>query len=172
MSAAPIWKPPAGPLSEDQRIAGIRELLKGASPGLRRAALSLVLHEDLEKARAAYLRAHEAEEAYKADLIRSNGEAVKGAAERLDAALDVLWPILDVMVLAIHATGLVEDRVEAVRACMAQLGTVCGPWRDVRAGLERGVGLTGYDTPDNVAAVQLEVLQIHERWVARSQKSA
>lgn len=153
-------------------MAGIRELLKGGSPSFRRAVISLALHEDLDRARTAYLRVYEAGEAYKADLIRRNGASLKAAAERLDEVLKVLVPVAEVAVLAVRAAGVADDRLAAVHACMSQLGAICGPWRDVRPGMERGAGLPGYDDADACAAAREEAVQLHERWVAQAKKSA
>ncbi len=169
----PIWKPPGGPLSEDQRVAGLRKLLDGASPAVRRAAISLAIHADLEAARRAYAKVYEDGERFKADLIRANGKAARQTAERLGEAFDVSAALVEVAGLLVQVTGETEARAGTLALVMAQLGAVCGPWRDVQPGREAGAGLSGYDEPDAVAHAKADAVRIHEQYLARqARKSA
>lgn len=161
-----IWKPPGGPLKDDQRVAGIRKLLDGASPTVRRATISLALHADLEAARDAYTRAYNADERYKADLIRTNGLAVKRSADHLAAALDVGTALLELAALLVQVTHEADSRADVLKLVMGQLAAVCGPWKDVPAGLESGAGLSGYDDADGVARAKASAVRLHEQYVA------
>lgn len=168
--SAPIWKPPAGAMREDQRIKAVEKILDGASPTVRRAIISMAIHADLEAAREAYARVYADDQKYKAALIRTNGKAVQGAAERLDAALETAQALLEVAVLAVKAASLVEGREAALRETMGQLAAVYGPWRDAAKGLEEGAGLSKYDTADGVERVQREARELHQRYMARTSK--
>lgn len=165
-----IWKPPSGPLKDDQRVAGIRKLLDGASPTVRRAAISLALHADLEAARTAYTEAYNADEAFKAKLIRANGTAVKASAEHLDHMLEVGHALLEVAGLLVQVTDTAEARGQTLALVMAQLGAVCGPWRGVPAGREAGAGLTGYDDDEGVAKAKAAAVRLHDLYVASKRK--
>lgn len=168
--SAPIWKPPSAPMKEDQRVKAVGKILDGASPSVRRAIISMAVHADLEAAREAYSQVYADDQKFKAALIRTNGKAVQGAAERLDVALELSQALLDVAVLAVKAASLVEGREAALRETMAQLASVCGPWRDAAKGLEEGAGLSRYDTVDGVERVQREAQELHQRFVARTSK--
>jgi len=167
----PIWKPPAGPLSEDQRVQGIRRLLDGASPTVRRAAISLALDGSLSAARRDYAKVYDDGEQYKAQLIRANGMALRESAERLDAGLELLTDLLKLSALAVQAAGEVEVRQRALGLAMAQLAAVCGPWRDTMPGIERGEGLSQYDNAEGVAAIKEQARRLHEAYLRRRERA-
>lgn len=166
----PIWKPPAGPLKDDQRLAGIRRLLVGASPQVRRATISLALHADLQAARDTYAEVYEADEKYKANLIGRNGRSVREAAERLADAFDTGSALLELASILVRVACVTETREGVLHLAMAQLDAVCGPWRNCARDLERGKGVTGYDTEDGVAKVRADAEALHRRYVEQRDK--
>lgn len=169
--AEEVWKPPSGPLSEDQRVAGVRKLLDGASPAVRRAVISLALHAELDAARRDYTRVYAEEERYKAALIRANGHALRTCAEHFDAGLALLTELRQVAALVVQAAVEVESRERVLALAMAQLAAVCGPWRDAPPGLERGEGLSGYDNADGVEQARQAARRLHEQYLRRRQKA-
>lgn len=172
MSAEPIWKAPSGPMKDDQRIAAIRKLLDGASPQVRRAAISAALHADLEQARRTYAKVYEAEEKYKAHLIGLNGRNVREAADRLADVFDTGAALLELASILVRVAVETETREGVLALAMGQLGAVCGPWKDGTRGLERGAGISGYDSADGVARIRADAASLHQRWLDKQGKPA
>lgn len=146
------------PMTADERIGVLEKILNGAPVAVRRAAIKIALEGELESARDAYRKAHQAGEAYKAKLITGNAKGVKGCAERLDEAVEVFMALNDVAALAVQAASVVEDRHHALQMVLMNLREVCGPWSGQARGLEHGAGLSAYDEPDNVKRVKAEAL--------------
>lgn len=155
-------------MKEDERIAGLRKVLDGASPRVRREAIRLAVHGALEAARSAYTDAHQDGEKFKAHLISRNGQGLKPIAARLDEALDVFDALSEVGSLVVRAHSVAKMRADALIGAMNQLGAVCGAWTGCAEGLERGAGLSRYDTPDAVQAVKEDAARLHAKWLARS----
>lgn len=170
MSDEPIWKAPSGPMKDHQRIAAIRKILDGASPAVRRATISLALHADLEAARRTYAKVYEADEKYKANLIGRNGKSVRESADRLASAFDTGTALLELASILVSVACETETRSSVLALAMAQLDAVCGPWKGGARGLERGEGVTGYDTADNVARIRAEAVTLHQRWLDKQAK--
>lgn len=161
----------AGSMKDKDRLDGLRTILDGASPSVRRAAISLAIHEDLERARTAYTAAYEAGQRYKANLIRANAQATKTSAEHLDAALEVSMLLGELAALLVRAASEADARADTLKLVTTQLGAVCGPWQGCARDLESGAGLSGYDDADGVARAKADAVRLHEQFLARKKTS-
>ena len=134
--------------------------LTGASPEYRARVVSICIELDLEAGRVAYRDAMAADERFKADLIKRNGHAVVTSAKVLSAsvgrALDALTTWRAVGLAAVRATEQSRQDLQVFGWVRASFLKVARTWTGVSDGIEKGRGLTGYDTPEGVAKARRE----------------
>lgn len=160
-------------LSERKRYEALVKLLDGAKAETRRAVVRWVVAAELDEAREAYREAHEAGEAYKAKLLRLAGVSTKRAAESLAEHQYGLGLAVEVSALAVRVSTSLDMAGEGMVRALDQLQTLAGPWKDARAGVERGHGIEGIDDkPERVARLRDEARLLHERWTAKQEEAA
>lgn len=144
----------------------LREALETVGPDMRTAAVSLCLELDLQDGRQAHSRSHKEAQHFKSDLIKRNGRALADQVKRLAVAQAEAMQALDAhRAIGAWATRLALRAIDAGRVvalARTSLQVVSGAWVNATPGAEWGKGITGYDTPDGVAAARAE----HERRMA------
>lgn len=159
-------------LTERKRYEALVKLLDGAKPDTRHAVVRWVVAAELDGARDAYKQAHDADETYKAKLLRLAGVSTKRAAESLAEHQYGLELAVEVSALAVRVSTSLDMAGEGLVKALAQLQTLAGPWKDARAGAERGHGVEGIDDkPERVARLRDEARVLHERWSERQKEA-